>query len=137
MSIFVVDASAALAWFFEDESSALANGLLDRVRQGDQIVVPAHWPTEILNSLLFASRRKRIRLDQPGFIWSQISQLPVEIEPALTGDQGKEVLNLAAGSGLTIYDAAYLELCKRRNLPLGTLDNDLRGAAQKEGIALL
>jgi len=65
MAIFVVDASAALAWCFEDEASSWTDGLLERLRRGDRIVVPAHWPTEILNGLLVASRRKRIKPDQP------------------------------------------------------------------------
>lgn len=63
MAIFVVDASVALAWCFEDEASTLADGLLGRLRQGDRIVVPAHWPTEMPNGLLVASRRKRIKAD--------------------------------------------------------------------------
>jgi predicted nucleic acid-binding protein len=38
---------------------------------------------------------------------------------------------------LTAYDAAYFELALRRNLPLATLDNKMRAAAQKAGIELL
>jgi len=34
MAIFVVDASVALAWCFEDETSSFTDGLLDRLRQG-------------------------------------------------------------------------------------------------------
>lgn len=44
---------------------------------------------------------------------------------------------LSEKHGLTVYDAAYLELALRRNLPLGTLDADLRKAAQAEGVPLL
>jgi predicted nucleic acid-binding protein len=62
MAVFVVDASAALAWCFEDEASSWSDGLLERLRQGGQIVVPAHWPTEISNGLLVAERRKRINV---------------------------------------------------------------------------
>ena len=64
MAVFVVDASAALAWCFEDEASSFTDGLLDRLRHGDQIVVPAHWPTEISNGLLVALRRGRIKAGQ-------------------------------------------------------------------------
>jgi Predicted nucleic acid-binding protein, contains PIN domain len=39
--------------------------------------------------------------------------------------------------GLTLYDAAYLELAKRSVLPLATLDRDLRAAAKVEGTSLL
>jgi predicted nucleic acid-binding protein len=132
-----VDASAALAWCFEDEASSWTDGLLERLRQGDQIVVPAHWPTEILNGLLVASRRKRIRADQPALFWDELTRLPIATEPPLTAAQAKTVLTLSEKHGLTAYDAAYLELAHRRQLPLGTLDADLRRAAQLEGIALL
>jgi hypothetical protein len=59
MAILVVDASAALAWCFEDETNSWTDGLLERLRLGDRIVVPAHWPTEILNGLLVASPQER------------------------------------------------------------------------------
>jgi len=137
MAIFVVDASVALAWCFEDEASTLADELLERLRQSDRIVVPAHWPTEILNGLLVASRRKRIKSDQPALFWDELARLPIETEPPLVAIQARTVLALSEKHGLTVYDAAYLELAHRRQLPLGTLDTDLRKAAQVEGIALL
>lgn len=49
-------------------------------------------------------------------------------------------MNLAARSiayGLTSYDAVYLELALRRQLPLATLDRELRAAANSLGIELL
>ena len=39
--------------------------------------------------------------------------------------------------GLTIYDAAYLELANRRGLPLATLDGELRAAAAVIDVPLL
>ena len=39
--------------------------------------------------------------------------------------------------GLTVYDAAYLELSGRTGLPLATLDADLRKAALAAGVELL
>lgn len=137
MAIFVGDASVALAWCFEDEASTLADKLLDRLRQGDRIVVPAHWPTEILNGLLVAERRKRIKSGQATAFWGEFSLLPIEIEPPLTASQAKAVLALGERHGLTAYDAAYLELAQRHQLPLGTLDADLRKAAQIDGVVLI
>ncbi len=75
MAIFVVDASAALAWCLEDEASSLADGLLERLRQGDRIVVPAHWPTEISNGLWVAFRRGRIKAGQPALFWDNQDKL--------------------------------------------------------------
>ena len=45
--------------------------------------------------------------------------------------------NLATRHRLTLYDAAYLELARRRCLPLATLDHELRAAATAEDVALL
>ena len=137
MASIVVDASAALAWCFEDEASSWTDGLLQRLSQGDQMVVPAHWPTEILNGLVVASRRKRIHTGQPALFWSEFSRFPIETEPALAGSRAQTVLALADEHSLTVYDAAYLELAHRRQLPLGTLDADLGKAAGLEGIVLL
>jgi predicted nucleic acid-binding protein len=107
------------------------------LRQGDRFVVPAHWPTEILNGLLIASRRKRVKPDQPTLFWDELSRLPIETEPPLTAILAKTVVAVNEKHNLTVYDAAYLELAHRLQLPLGTLDTDLRKAAQVEGVPLL
>ena len=44
---------------------------------------------------------------------------------------------LAGRYSLTVYDAAYLELARRRDLPLATLDRDLRAAAVAGDVKLL
>jgi len=137
MAIFAVDASVALAWCFEDEASPLADRLLDRLRQGDRIVVPAHWPTEVLNGLLVAERRKRMKAGQAALLWDELSRLAAEVEPPLSAAQAKTVLALCEKHSLTVYDAAYLELAQRRQVPLGTLDTDLGKAAQREAVVLL
>ena len=40
---------------------------------------------------------------------------------------------LAERYGLSVYDAAHLELALRRDLPLGTRDRALRSAARRSG----
>jgi predicted nucleic acid-binding protein len=46
-------------------------------------------------------------------------------------------VKLAARYRLTLYDAAYLELARRRCLPLATLASELRLAATAADVALL
>jgi predicted nucleic acid-binding protein len=134
---FVADASVTLSWCFEDEATPWTDGLLDRLRNGDQILVPAHWPTEVSNGLLMALRRKRIRPDRPALFWNELEILPVEVEPPVLPDQAKAVLLLSEQHGLTVYDAAYLELAKRKGLPLATLDSALLKAAPLENVILI
>ena len=48
-----------------------------------------------------------------------------------------DVLALARHRGLTVYDAAYLELARREGAPLATLDAALATAARAERVPLL
>src|SRR5207237_6595287 len=114
---------------FEDEASNWTDGLLERLRRGDRIVVPAHWPVEVSNGLLMALRRKRIRPGQPALFLDEFGRLPIDIEQPLTTPQGKAILDLGEKHGLTIYDAAYFGIGPTPQLPFGTLDHDLRRAA--------
>lgn len=129
MATFVVDASVTLAWCFEDEATAWTDGLLDRLRAGHNIAVPAHWPTEISNGLLMALRRQRIQPDRAELFWDELAMLPIDVEPPRSSQQAKAVLGLSRQYGLTVYDAVYLELAKRRGFPLATLDSALLSAA--------
>jgi len=43
---------------------------------------------------------------------------------------------LADRHGLTVYDAAYLDLALREGLPLASLDKALCKAAENSGVAL-
>jgi hypothetical protein len=62
---FVIDASATLPWRFEDEATPWTEALLDRIEGGEEVVVPAHWPLEVMNGLLMAVRRGRITPLEP------------------------------------------------------------------------
>jgi predicted nucleic acid-binding protein len=55
----VLDTSLTLSWYFEDERTPAADGVLDRVVD-DGAVVPALWKLEVANGLQAAIRRKRI-----------------------------------------------------------------------------
>ena len=63
--------------------------------------------------------------------------LPISVEAVRVDRAFDQVLSLARHEQLTEYDAAYLELALRENLPLATLDDVLKRAAKKVGIALL
>ena len=77
MSPFVVDASATLPWCFEDEATDWTAALLLRLTQGDQITVPAHWPTEVSNAMLIAARKSRIALAAAKQFWNELALLPI------------------------------------------------------------
>ena len=123
IAVFVLAASVCLAWCFEDEITEWTNELFTRLRAGDRILVPAHWPTEVSNGLLIGVRSQRIKPDQPALFWDEFANLPVVTKPALTAAKTKTVLMLSEKHSLAVYDAAYLELALRQQLPWG---GDLR-----------
>ncbi len=133
---FVLDASVAVAWCFEDESSEFADRILDLLKTGSEAITPAIWPLELANALLMAERRKRISMAEVAAQLSGIRHLPVLIEPMDSARAFDQVLPVARQQHLTEYDAAYLELALRRALPLATLDDKLRRAARQAGIRL-
>jgi len=137
MPVFVLDASATLPWFFQDEATVWSDALLQRIRNTDSAIVPAHWAVEVSNAFLSAIRRKRFQMSQVQGFWDDLATLPIAVEPPLNSTQAKAALKLAATRNLTIYDALYLELAIRLSLPLATLDSALRQASPSNGVALL
>src|SRR6516165_5701328 len=55
MALTVLDASIALAWCFDDETSSATEALLDEIKVGGA-VVPTLWHVELGNVLLAAER---------------------------------------------------------------------------------
>ncbi len=54
--------------------------------------------------------------------------------PAHWGSKSR--MKVARAGGLSIYDAAYLELAQRLAGPLATLDKELAKAAGKSGVTV-
>jgi len=98
MASFVLDASATLAWCFRDEATPWSDGLLQRLRNGDDAHVPAHWPVEVSNAFLSALRRKRVQASDILSYWDDLEKLPITVEAALSPPEAKAVLDLAITS---------------------------------------
>jgi predicted nucleic acid-binding protein len=65
---------------------------------------------------------------------TDVNRLPVVCSLTVHRDARVEVLALARQEGLTVYDAAYLELALREGLPIATLDTQLKAAAARVGV---
>jgi predicted nucleic acid-binding protein len=69
-----------------------------------------------------------------GFV-ARLMKLGIQ-EADLSSDQMLSLPVLAREKELTCYDAAYLALALRLNLPIATTDSDLRKAATAAGIRI-
>ena len=133
---FVLDSSVALAWCFRDEATAASDALLERL-PAEPAVVPSLWPVELANVLVMGERRGRLDPTRSAAFLEMIASLPIEIDPASVDRPPADLMALARTHRLTAYDATYLDLALRRNLPLATRDAALARAAAAAGAALL
>jgi predicted nucleic acid-binding protein len=133
---FVLDNSVALAWCFADEQTPALMALLDRVAEAGAIA-PLLWPLEAQNGLLMAERRQRLGAAKRAELARLLRELPISLDAETAEQAWTDTIRLAERFGLSVYDASYLELARRRRLPLATTDRALRSAAAASGVALL
>lgn len=136
MSRFVLDCSVTMAWCFDDEADGYADAVLDGLVDGTA-VVPSRWPLEIANVLLVAERRGRLNKADSARFLELLGALPIEVDGETHGRAIGAIVSLGRERGLSSYDTAYLELAMRENVPLASLDQPLRLAAEGSGVSLL
>ena len=136
MSGFVIDASVALAWYFDEEATEATRALLD-LFEDERAEVPSLWHLELANALAMGERHKRITPARASEFIALIDGLPIVIDERTPNIALSSVLELSRREQLSAYDASYLELAMRRGVPLATKDNDLARAANRVGVTLL
>jgi predicted nucleic acid-binding protein len=123
----------ALAWCFPDEASEYADSVLVAV-ENQTVIVPAIWAVEITNALRAGERRKRIRQPDVRRSIELVNGLRVVEDGQLFADTASNILPLAREYDLSAYDAAYLDVAVRHEIPLATLDGALQKACKTAGI---
>jgi predicted nucleic acid-binding protein len=132
----VLDNSVSAAWCFSDESNSYTEGVFQSVEKDGSAVAPALWPIEVANALVVAERKKRITAAQREAFLKNLAGLDIEIEPMITHRVFAQGISLARTYRLSVYDATYLEIAIRQNLPIATQDEALIRAAKEVGVSL-
>ncbi|MBI1322016.1 PIN domain-containing protein [bacterium] len=130
---FVLDCSTTMAWCFADETSAYANTILNLMAR-EAAIVPALWFLEVTNVLANAEKRKRISQEDADLFLASLERLDIRTDTEFPRRAFRHILPIARRHRLSTYDAAYLELALRVNLPIVTLDEDLKRAASNAGL---
>lgn len=134
--MFVLDCSMTMAWLFEDEKNEHSEKILDRLND-ETTIVPSLWILEVMNTLKVAEKRKRITISESVHFFETLKSLPIEIDEGFSYNRVDSILFIARSYTLSSYDAAYLDLALRFEIPLATLDKDLIKGAKKLGIKVL
>jgi predicted nucleic acid-binding protein len=133
MARLIVDASLACAWCFPDEQTEYTQAVLRAVSGSIDALAPRLWAYEVRNGVLMGVRRRRIPRAHAERFLASLSGLRVGLTDPHSYDA---IFAVAERQGLTVYDAAYLDLALREGLPLASLDAGLRRAAAKSGVLL-
>jgi predicted nucleic acid-binding protein len=130
---FVLDASVGLAWFLDRPVPHLAAHAWHALERNARAIVPQFWLLEMANGFVTAGRRGA--LPRTG-----IDRCFLDLELFLINSvdfaDGPTSFFAASTFRLTAYDASYLELARREQLPLATLNQSLIHAARKAGVTL-
>jgi predicted nucleic acid-binding protein len=130
---FVLDNSVVSGWYLENQASAYTEAIAERLQE-DRALVPAVWELEFANVLRTACLRQRMNAQHAQAVIEQILSLPIEVDRQAT--LPSELLGLSLRFGLSSYDASYLALALRLQLPIATQDEALRAAALASGVGV-
>jgi len=132
---FVIDASVIISWYAPDEQNKYADDILFCLKK-ERAITTCLCCFEVNNVFRALEKRGKISgLSMDKAILS-IDKLQIIRDSPPSGFQMPLALRLAREYGLTIYDASYLEIAVRLNLPLASLDKELVNAAKAAGIKL-
>ena len=134
---FILDCSIAMTWCFEDEATYRTEKLFDSLTQGGKGVVPSHWYLEVSNVLLTSMRHGRISQDRASQFLSLLGSLPITSDSDTGSNAFSRTHAIAQESGLSSYEAAYLELAIRIGLPIASNDRKLNAVAEIRNVVVL
>jgi predicted nucleic acid-binding protein len=133
---FAADASVAIGWVHPAQATTETASMLDAIGDGAVLEVPALWPLEVANALTTLVRRRKLTEGERQKALGWLRGLPLRVDHEMAGLAFSRLSELATTHGLSVYDAAYLELAQRRSLPLACTDGPLRKAAKQAGVEL-
>lgn len=131
MVAFVVDNSVVVAWLYEGQANAYTERVLES--SGTSTLHTSFiWPAEFANAATVMVKRG-ILTDELGTAMIQmtdtlgllVDRTPVDL---------RALYQVSRRFGLSAYDASYLELAMRLNIPLATRDTALIKASQTLGL---
>ena len=128
----MLDASVVGAWLFEEQQNKSAIQLRNQALDS-MAIVPQLFRYEITNLILNNTRIDEVDARVSAFKFIESIPVTMDFKTPLYLD----LLELASDAQLSVYDAIYLELAIRYEVPLATYDKKLAKAAKKFGIEVL
>ena len=127
-----------MRWCFDGGSHAYADQILSQLESGTSTAfVPPLWRYEVSAVLARAELKGFLTGRKAAEFIEDLSALVIRVDSDSASHVLTDAHRLAVQHRLTSYDAAYLELALRKNLPLATLDEELLAACKAAGAIVL
>ena len=128
----VIDASVVLKWYLPDEKyGENALGLLNKFISDDlEIIAPTLLEYEVINGLIIAGRRNRIKEEKITFAVEGFINLGIRLVN-LPGLYSK-IVYFCKAYNRSAYDASYLALAEGEGVDLVTADEGLYNSVKKD-----
>lgn len=132
----VLDSSVTLARIYTDEVTEAVAQVFEQVARAGAWV-PSIWRLEVANGLQQGVLKRRISVGFRNDSLADLELFEISVDRETDTFAWTSSLKLAERFRLTLYDACYLELAQRRELPLASLDRELRAAGRALDLRLL
>jgi predicted nucleic acid-binding protein len=138
MQSFVLDANVVISFLLQ-EGSAYADRVFQKhLALGATAHVPSLWHLEIRNVLFLKERAKNLASGEANQALSSLAGLTILTDAHTTASSTLMHLErMMLHHGLTSYDATYLELAYRLDVPIATQDKEIIAAAKALKVAVL
>jgi predicted nucleic acid-binding protein len=130
---YVIDASVAAKWFFLEDFSAQADGLIAR---GEQLIAPDLVVLEVAYAALKRLKAGTIDLQAADGVLKDVASTFQHLEPI--GKLTSRSLRLSFDLLHPAYDCAYIALAERTSATLVTADLEMiRAASRVAGVKVM
>ena len=134
--IYVFDASFIGSLIVPDEKNPAIDKIYAKIKNEDERYAPHLLWYETANIFKNLLRRKRYTLDEVLRLFPPLSAFHIICDFETGIGYVEKLLRLCNDYNISSYDAAYLELAGRKKAVLCTLDENLRAAAARYGVAV-
>ena len=126
-------------WYFGDGSARdreYASKVLAEMEE-ETAFVPVTWGLEVANVLARTETKGLLPKADSGAFIERLDNMNIQVNANTFEYALSYTLQLARSYRLSAYDASYLELALRLDIPLATLDDGLKKAAKKAGVKII
>jgi predicted nucleic acid-binding protein len=134
--IYVFDASFVGALIIPDEKNPSVDRMYEKINNEDEKYAPHLLWYETANVFKNLLMRKRYTFDQVFRLFPPLTALCINCDFETGTGYAEKILRLCNDYNISSYDAAYLELARRKKAVLCTLDENLQATAAQYGVTI-